>query len=42
MKFGQFEIVRWHPDTTPRHSIEAVMEKIEPIFTHYPGSSVGP
>ena len=29
MKFGQFEIVRWHPDTTPRHSIEAVMEKIE-------------
>ena len=29
MKFGQFEIVRWHPDTTPRQSIEAVMEKIE-------------
>lgn len=29
MKFGQFEIVRWHPDWTPRQSIEAVMEKIE-------------
>ena len=29
MKFGQFEIVRWHQDTTPRQSIEAVMEKIE-------------
>ncbi|MBT6275374.1 MAG: LLM class flavin-dependent oxidoreductase [Chromatiales bacterium] len=29
MKFGQFEIIRWHPDTTPEQSIKAVMEKIE-------------
>ena len=29
MKFGQFEIIRWHPDTTPAESIQAVMEKIE-------------
>ena len=29
MKFGQFEIIRWHPNLTPAQSIEAVMEKIE-------------
>lgn len=29
MKFGQFEIVRWHPDVTPADSIRAVMDKIE-------------
>ena len=29
MKFGQFEIIRWHPSQTPAQSIEAVMEKIE-------------
>jgi alkanesulfonate monooxygenase SsuD/methylene tetrahydromethanopterin reductase-like flavin-dependent oxidoreductase (luciferase family) len=29
MKFGQFEIIRWHPATTPEQSIHAVMEKID-------------
>ena len=29
MKFGQFEIIRWHPDTTPEQSIRAVLEKID-------------
>ena len=29
MQFGQFEIIRWHPNLTPAQSIEAVMEKIE-------------
>ena len=29
MKFGQFEIIRWHQTKTPEQSIEAVMEKIE-------------
>lgn len=29
MKFGQFEIIRWHPTRTPEQSIKAVMEKIE-------------
>ena len=29
MKFGQFEIIRWHPSQTPAQSIQAVMEKIE-------------
>ena len=29
MKFGQFEIIRWHPTMTPAESIAAVMEKIE-------------
>ncbi len=29
MRFGQFEIIRWHPDVTPAQSIQDVMEKIE-------------
>tara|TARA_B100000676_G_scaffold94769_1_gene94628 strand:- start:116 stop:1165 length:1050 start_codon:yes stop_codon:yes gene_type:complete len=29
MKFGQFEIIRWHQTMTPEQSIEAVMAKIE-------------
>jgi alkanesulfonate monooxygenase SsuD/methylene tetrahydromethanopterin reductase-like flavin-dependent oxidoreductase (luciferase family) len=29
IKFGQFEIIRWHQNMTPQQSIEAVMAKIE-------------
>ena len=29
MKFGQFELVRWHEDVTPADSINRAMEKIE-------------
>ena len=29
MKFGQFELVRWHQDVTPADSIRRSMEKIE-------------
>ena len=29
MKFGQFEIIRWHPDVSIPQSISDVMEKIE-------------
>ena len=29
MRFGQFEIIRWHPKVTPAQSIQNVMEKIE-------------
>ena len=29
MKFGQFEIIRWHPDVSIPQSINDVMEKIE-------------
>ena len=29
MKFGQFELVRWHQDVTPEDSIRRAMEKIE-------------
>ena len=29
MKFGQFEIIRWHPDLSESQSINGVMEKIE-------------
>ncbi|MDP6823098.1 MAG: LLM class flavin-dependent oxidoreductase [Dehalococcoidia bacterium] len=29
MKFGQFELVRWHQDVTPADSISRAMEKIE-------------
>jgi len=29
MKFGQFELVRWHQDVTPEDSIRRSMEKIE-------------
>ncbi len=29
MRFGQFEIIRWHPDVTPVQSVQDVMEKIE-------------
>ena len=29
MEFGQFEIIRWHPDLSNSQSINGVMEKIE-------------
>ena len=29
MKFGQFELVRWHQDVTPEDSIRRAMERIE-------------